>query len=121
MGLGRYSACIFHLMRAMEIALRAVNICLGAPSVLIGSEKNWGTILKRMRDARDAKAKNWKEKDIFAEIYALLDAVKDAWRNATMHVENKYNEEEAVHIFILVRGFMQKIAYRMDESGLPLA
>jgi hypothetical protein len=41
--------------------------------------------------------------------------------NPTMHVESKYTDEEAEHIFIAVRGFMKKLASRMDESGQPLA
>jgi len=38
-----------------------------------------------------------------------------------MHVENKYLPEEAEHIFIAVRGFVKKLASRMDEQGQPLA
>jgi DNA topoisomerase IA len=49
----------------------------------------------------------------------MMDAVKDAWRNATMHVENKYTEEEARRIYDAVRGFMMKLASRMDEQGMP--
>jgi hypothetical protein len=59
--------------------------------------------------------------DFFGEIHVSLDAVKNVWRNATMHVENKYTPEEADHIFSAVRGFMRKLASRCDEQGLPLA
>jgi hypothetical protein len=38
-----------------------------------------------------------------------------------MHVENKYTTDEAEHIFVAVRGFMKKIASRMDENGQPVA
>jgi hypothetical protein len=54
-------------------------------------------------------------------MYALLDAVKDAWRNPTMHIETKYTPEEASNIFATVRGFMKKVAGRMDENGEPKA
>jgi hypothetical protein len=57
----------------------------------------------------------------FAEIYASLDAVRNVWRNATMHIENKYTPEEAEHIFAAVRGFMRKLASRCDELGQPTA
>ena len=103
----------------MEIALRAVNTCLGASDSLSGNDRNWGNILKSIRDARTAKGRNWNETDLFAEIYALLDATKDAWRNSTMHVDKKYTEEEAEQIFSVVTSFMKKIASRMDEQGCP--
>src|SRR5271170_1621727 len=48
-----------------------------------------------------------------------LDAVRVAWRNTTMHVENKYTQEEAENIFIAVKGFMKKLASRCDENGDP--
>ena len=38
-----------------------------------------------------------------------------------MHVENKYTDDEAKHIFIAVKGFMTKLASRMDEKGEPKA
>jgi hypothetical protein len=50
-----------------------------------------------------------------------LDAVKNPWRNATMHVEKKYTPEEALHIHSSVRGFMMRLADRMDENGIPIA
>ena len=37
------------------------------------------------------------------------------------HVERKYTEEEARHVFDAVRGFMMRLAERMDENGLPIA
>jgi hypothetical protein len=38
-----------------------------------------------------------------------------------MHVENKYTDDEAEHIFTAVKGFMKKLAARCDENGMPLA
>ena len=58
---------------------------------------------------------------VFEALYVSLDAVKNPWRNATMHVENKYTDEEAEHIFFAVKGFMKRLTSRMDENGLPLA
>jgi hypothetical protein len=58
---------------------------------------------------------------LFESLHASLDAVKNPWRNATMHVENKYTDDEAEHIFVAVRGFMTKLASRCDENGDPKA
>ena len=83
-------------------------------------------MLKKVRDGIDAKwptvaARNAGEGAIFDALYASLDAVKNPWRNATMHPANKYTEEEARHIFDAVRGFMMRLADRCDENGDPKA
>lgn len=38
-----------------------------------------------------------------------------------MHVENKYTQDEAEHIFIAIRGFMKNIISRIDQDGTPFA
>lgn len=128
LAVGRSTAAVFHLMRVMEVGIHAVARCLSVPDPVKGSGKNWGVILKNIHAARTAKSsatpKNWgipSDEAYFDAIHATLDAVRNAWRNTTMHVENKYTTEEAEHIFVTVRGFMMKLASRMDEQGLPLA
>lgn len=126
LALGRPTASVFHLMRLMEIGVASVARCLNIPDPVKPSERNWGKIL----DSIDAGIKRkWPttsdrtagEGSLFEGLYASLDAVKNPWRNATMHVENKYTEDEAEHIFIAVKGFMKKLASRMDENGEPKA
>ena len=123
--LGRSTATVFHLMRAMEIGIRAVARSLGIPDPVKDAERNWGKILEKIKKELESRHTNssWQpgDKDFFAEAYASLDAVRVAWRNPTMHVENKYIEDEAEHIFVTVRGFMKKLSSRLDEQGQPLA
>jgi hypothetical protein len=38
-----------------------------------------------------------------------------------MHVEKRYSDDEAEHIFVAVKGFMKKLADRCDEEGNPKA
>jgi hypothetical protein len=124
MALGRGTSAVFHLMRLMEIGVRAVARSLQIPDPLKPVERNWGHILKKIWDAIEQKWPTTATRMVgdgptFEALYASLDAVKNPWRNATMHVENKYTDEEAEHIFVAVRGFMQKLASRMDEDGNP--
>lgn len=124
--LGRSTAAVFHLMRAMEIGVRAVARSLQIPDPLKPAERNWGHILKGIWDGIEQKwptatDRMGEDAQIFAALYASLDAVKNPWRNATMHVENKYTGEEAEHIFAAVRGFTRKLSSRMDENGEPKA
>ena len=61
------------------------------------------------------------DRKFFDEIYMALIAIKDGCRDDTMHLESDYNQREAEHLFALTKGFMQKVASRLDEDGLPLA
>jgi hypothetical protein len=128
LALGRDTAAVFHLMRIMEIGIRAVAKSLGIPDPIKPSNRNWHQILKSIKDENDArvarKAKSWKDqrdKEFFVSAYVSLDAVRVAWRNPTMHIENKYTPDEAGNVFLAVRGFMKKLASRMDENGQPVA
>lgn len=66
-------------------------------------------------------ATKWIESDFFQDVWQRLDAVKDAQRNSTLHIERVYTEAEAREVFSTTRSFMQKIASRMDENGEPKA
>jgi len=129
LALSRPTAAVFHLMRVIEVGLRSVSKCLGIPDPIKEAERNWGVVLKKIKDEIELRAKSgtqkpWgsaKDKQFFGEVYGSLDAVRVAWRNSTMHVENKYTDDEAEHIWVAVKGFMRKLASRCDEQGQPLA
>lgn len=109
--LERSTACVFHLMRLMEIGIKAAALCLGVPDPVKDKDRNWGAILGKIDAAIKAKGpkSNWaqpSDKAFFEEIYVSLDAVRQAWRNTTMHVETKQTGEEAEHIYRSVRAFM---------------
>jgi hypothetical protein len=124
----RHTACVFHLMRILEGGIEAARKCLGIPDPVKDADRNWGAMLRKMKEEIDRRnrisAQQWlkpSDRDFFAEIYASLDAVRNVWRNATMHVEKKYTPLEAEHILTAVRGFMRKLADRVDEQGQPAA
>jgi hypothetical protein len=126
LGLSRPTAGVFHCMRAMEISIAAVARCLGIPDPTKPAQRNWGAILKSFKDELERRNNSrpplWdigSDRAYFEEVYVSLDAVRNPWRNATMHVENKYSDDEAEHVFVAVRGLMRKIASRMDENGEP--
>ncbi|MFZ6680842.1 hypothetical protein [Undibacterium sp. Tian12W] len=121
LALGRSTATVFHLMRIMETALRSIYLCLSIQAPLTGNNKNWGNILQAIKTEIARRGNNWSEKEYFNEIYAMVAAVKDAWRNTTMHVEKIYTEHEASVLFEIINAFMKKIASRLDENGQPLA
>ena len=115
-------------MRVLEIGINAARKSLKIPDPIKPAERNWGVLLRKFNEQIEKRNKatppDWTKPsnaDFYSEIYASLDAVRNVWRNATMHIEKIYVEEEAEHIFAAVRGFMKKLASRIDENGRPLA
>jgi hypothetical protein len=129
LALQRFTACVFHLMRTVEVAIEAMRICLELPPTNKGQHKAWGAALQRFREEIERRddltyVHQWNsmaDRKFFGEVYMSLVAIKDGCRDDTMHVESDYNKQEAEHLFAMVKGFMQKIACRFDEDGLPLA
>ncbi|MBP7065434.1 hypothetical protein [Ferrovibrio sp.] len=125
LALGRSTACAFHSLRCLEAGILAISRCLSIADPVTGGERNWGTRISKIKAAYEAKWTNASrlhgDGHIFESFHAALAAMTNPWRNATMHLEKKYTEEEARHLFRIVEGFMKKIAIRMDENGLPLA
>jgi hypothetical protein len=127
LALGQPTACVFHLMRTVEVALEAIRLCLGV-QILKPQDKTWGGVLnlyeKELSSRKNPQhPRQWKsnDADFFRVLHGTLVAVKDTIRDKTMHVENTYNQEQAQLVFDNVKEFMKKVASRMDEDGLPLA
>ena len=81
LALGRSTACVFHLMRTMEVGIHAVAQGLKIPDPAKPAEKNWGVILRKIREAIDARQR-WRrksDKDFYEEAWASLDAVRNPW------------------------------------------
>jgi hypothetical protein len=119
LALGRATATVFHLMRTIERALRAIYSCLSLPTF---NNPSWGILLAEIRKERLRRGDvAWPENSFFQDIWQRLDSIKDAQRDPTIHVETIHTEEEAKQIFESTKGFMKKIASRMDENGEPKA
>ena len=115
LGLARGGACVFHLMRILEIGLAA----LGAKFGVSLAHTNWAPAIEQIESKiRDMhKDPAWKaladckeQQEFYAQVASHFAILKDAWRNYTMHARAKYTEEEAVRIFDNTKAFMQKLA-----------
>ena len=110
--LGRYTACVFHLMRVMECIVRRLGKKL---RIKFNPERDtWQRILKRVKAKIDVMPLNSsgqiKKQAKYQDIYLDLGAVKDAWRNPTMHPRATYTEEQAKKIIDKVRDFVRDFA-----------
>lgn len=122
--LGRYTASVFHAMRALEVGIKALSARLGIPNPTKPAEKNWGLILKAIDTKIDelwprSSRLSGTEGAAFEELHASLDAVRNPWRNATMHVETIYAPHEALHIIRCSAFFLRKLSGLCDEQGNP--
>jgi hypothetical protein len=120
--LTQYTACVFHVMRVIEGGLNATYASLRL-AALIEQDRNWGSILKKIseeikrRDAIKDNNDSTNVKQFYEDAIATLHAIKNAWRNTTMHLEKKYNEEEAKSILDCTKAFMTRIASYIDQEG----
>jgi hypothetical protein len=130
-----YTASVFHLMRAVEWALRALANDLGVKRIRTVkkpgkkavyqplSYAEWERILDGLHDAVDAriaKLKRGQEKQKTQEFYypILQDirAIKDAWRNHVMHARVEYMTEDAKAVFEHVKRLMTILSTRIREA-----
>jgi len=114
LAVGRATACVFHLSRALECALGVLAKDLGIPS-----QSNWGRSLQAIEDALQARMKasgsRTSQEQFYAESQTTFDSIRRSWRNATMHVDQTYTVERAEEILISVGSFMRHLATRLHE------
>ncbi|HRD76819.1 MAG TPA: hypothetical protein PK264_12940 [Hyphomicrobiaceae bacterium] len=102
---GRHTACVFHLMRVLEVPLQHL-----AKTLLPNDRKpNWAPIIEKI----DTELKlPYKQRSIigpesfWADVSARMHAVKIAWRNRVMHVDSIVTAERASSIFDATCGLM---------------
>lgn len=109
---GRNTASVFHLLRVLESGLRAVARSL---SITTDTNRSWNSLLKKITMASQTQHPHDDRTAFYAELVARLYAVKDAWRNPTMHIERRYGSEEARDIFNSVASCMHHISTRLRE------
>jgi hypothetical protein len=115
LALSRYTASVFHLMRVIDTGIRRVYERIGFDWT---TNPSWDAMLKkiagyitRLDKERDALDANWRSsKEQLQNIHARIATVKDIWRNATMHPDKRYTEDEATEIFKSTVGLMNEIA-----------
>src|SRR5438874_2489556 len=110
----RPTASVFHCMRMLEIGIKSFAARLGIDDPVRPAERNWGFILRKIKgkidDAYKAEQRMPGSEGAFMEaLYATLDAVKNPWRNETMHVEGVYTDAEAAFILYNTIAFIQKM------------
>jgi hypothetical protein len=116
--LARWTASVFHLMRALELALHKWALELGVDQFNALELENWKNILDAARKKIEGLEQQPKsiakdaELQYYGETRAHFLAVKDAWRNHVAHARERYDEGRAQSILTHAREFMQLLATR---------
>lgn len=111
LALGQGTACVFHLMRAMEIAVRTLSKRL---NVTITPQTTWrqmtGQMDDKIRKMSDKTERLKRKKNDWEGARANLHHVGSVWRNNTMHPATSYTPSQAKDVFSAVRVFMADLA-----------
>jgi hypothetical protein len=122
----RATACIFHLMRAAEIALRVLAwdrrvTFVKRPHVPI-QLRQWDDILKEL-DSAERKIEGYKQsfaREAQLAFYhgAMIEfrAFKNLYRHRTAHARENYDIDRARSAMTHVSGFMKILASKISES-----
>jgi HEPN domain-containing protein len=106
LALSRSTACVFHLMRATEIAVAALYSKL---NVTGNSDREWGKLLSDIGNAIEAMPKS-DLRNKWSANHSLLYHVKQAWRNEVMHPKQSYTIEQAREVLESVKSFMRNLS-----------
>jgi hypothetical protein len=116
LALGRPTASVMHLMRVLEVGLRAMATSLEV------NGREWGELLQNIeaelkrRRTVSPMPPGWPEvRQFYSEAATQFRYFKDAWRNEAMHARSQYTVAEAAEIYGAVRAFMHHIATRLKE------
>jgi hypothetical protein len=111
LALSQGTACLFHLMRAMEVAVRRLSKRL---NVTITPHTTWRQMTGLMDDQIRKKPENTavlkRKKNDWEAARANLHHVGSVWRNNTMHPATTYTPSQARDVFQAVRVFMTALA-----------
>ncbi len=121
---GNPTACVFHLMRAAEIGLRALakerRVTLAKNRPLGWAE--WQELLeglnKKVRIIASKKRGPAREKALvfYQGILGEFEAFKDVYRNNVMHSRETYDNARALSVLNHVREFMERLSERVSED-----
>ncbi len=109
--LGRSTAAVFHLMRALENAAQRIASKIGAIIAdQHGRGLGWGVIANNMKPIIDRMPTGSDEQVKWYRVQHDLVVVNRAWRVPTNHPKETYTLEQANEIFDATKAFMRELA-----------
>jgi hypothetical protein len=106
--MGRSTACVFHLMRIMEIGVQKFGDKLG---IQFTDSKDWHNIVDEINKAIKPLPQRKAETVALSQAAAHLYNVKVGWRNRVMHPHDIYTLEEARALLEHVKAFINNLVF----------
>jgi HEPN domain-containing protein len=120
--LGLNAACVFHLMRVLEIGLRALVVDIG----LTFKTEAWGRVLEqietKIQEIRSSDKKDPRKQhlQLYSQCAIEFGYFKDAWRNHVVHETIPFDEHRAKSVMDHVENFMRSVSDWLSEQPKPL-
>jgi hypothetical protein len=125
----RYTACVFHLMRAVELGARRMVSKLKVRQHLVKNGHpvpvelcDWGMLIAALDKGVAASnygtttSKRRKETfEFYNQAVGQFRNFKDAWRNHMSHTRDPYDKHKAMSVMENTRQLMQHLATRLTE------
>jgi hypothetical protein len=118
----RYTAAVFHCMRAVEIGLRAMATALEVtvgeiPLELADQENVIRGIESKIAAMKDKKKTIEKDSDLnfYSQTAMQFRYFKDGWRVRTAHTRASYDESEALGVLEHATTFIGDLSKRLKE------
>jgi len=119
---GRPTACVLHLMRALEAPLADFASEL---DITVGEKDTWGSILDKcrieLRVRDEGKSRKWasaSERRFFHDAAASLRHIQIALRDPSFHaIKEKYTPEEARLEYENIRKFLIQMDQKLSSSS----
>ncbi len=109
----RFTACVYHLMRAAEYGLVAVAMSVNVPD---GKLTSWDTMIRGIQERMKAdessarKPDNWQDRrKKYAELCSWFSDIKNGWRNPVSHLPRQYSEDDASSMFTATRNMFRHL------------
>lgn len=101
--MARWTAAVFHSMRAVEVVLRELAARHGVES----DNPNWGHLLNRIDQVIRGLEEEGADRQRTAEIVLILRQIKHVWRNPVSHAGTHFSEADAEFVWCSTKRLFQ--------------
>jgi len=119
------TACVFHLMRVVEQAIRILAKKLRVPGLKADLDyEDFKKIQDRLKDKlqelRNSKRSKSRQQEIdfYADVADRCQYFKEMWRDAVMHSRQNYDVNQAASILTRVKELVERLAERLTDKVL---
>jgi hypothetical protein len=126
--LGRYTACVFHLMRVLEAGVHDLGRIAGNND----PGPSWHSVLKKINHVLTETKYPQRSPELqrhsrfLQDVLPHMQAIERAWRNKVTHYEEhmptptgEYTEPKAEAIFVATRALMDLLATELGKGPQP--